>query len=295
MGARIVEEDFRKQNYYSYAMFQQEFYTTEYDACDTTTEWEATMAPGTYYFAMTAFDAENNEENRVDSIILATRNDPGPWRSETVQLVEALSRTLHQVESRVAAERTRERRRPGCQPVRDLAPLTHPHHLLADGVKRAAERLGRGAEAYAIHAGGQELPMHDSRFDPGFAVHYAVEANPGRHTIGSQMYYEMYRLWKKDKSLPRPWLMYRKKSKYKVSEKKAIEAAACSKFMNVLNGAGGCAFGAQIGTDRIANQRRAIDAGQRAGVHQHSKPVQYLFRGPCCSIDILSLPRLGGS
>jgi len=123
--------------------------------------------------------------------------------------------------------------------------------ILADGVKKASEKIGKGSDQYAIHAGGQELPMHDSRFDPGFAVHYAVEANPGRHTIGSQMYYEMYRLWKKDKSLPRPWLIYRKKSKYKVTENKAIEAAACSKFMNVLNCAGGCAFGAQIGVDRV--------------------------------------------
>jgi aldehyde:ferredoxin oxidoreductase len=123
--------------------------------------------------------------------------------------------------------------------------------LLADGVKKASERIGKNADRYAIHAGGQELPMHDSRFDPGFAVHYAVEATPGRHTIGSQMYYEMFRLWTKDKSLPRPWPVYLKKSKYNVTQKKAIEAAACSKFMNVLNGAGGCAFGAQIGVDRV--------------------------------------------
>jgi aldehyde:ferredoxin oxidoreductase len=123
--------------------------------------------------------------------------------------------------------------------------------ILADGVKKASELIGKESDRFAIHAGGQELPMHDSRFDPGFAVHYAVEANPGRHTIGSQMYYEMFRLWTKDKSLPRPWLIYRKTSKYKVTEKKAVEAAACSKFMNVLNSAGGCAFGAQIGTDRF--------------------------------------------
>ncbi|MBC2716895.1 MAG: aldehyde ferredoxin oxidoreductase family protein [Desulfobacteraceae bacterium] len=123
--------------------------------------------------------------------------------------------------------------------------------VLADGVKVASEKIGKGSDQYAIHAGGQELPMHDSRFDPGFAVHYAVEATPGRHTVGSQSYYEMFRLWKKDKSLPGIWLMYRKKSKYKVTEKKAIHAAACSKFVNVLNGAGGCVFGAQIGVDRV--------------------------------------------
>ncbi len=123
--------------------------------------------------------------------------------------------------------------------------------ILADGVKKASEKIGKNSDQYAIHAGGQELPMHDSRFDPGFAVHYAVEATPGRHTIGSQMYYEMFRLWKKDKALPGIWLMYRKQSKYKVTEKKAIHAAASSKFVNVLNGAGGCVFGAQIGVDRV--------------------------------------------
>jgi len=123
--------------------------------------------------------------------------------------------------------------------------------VLADGVKKAAERIGKDSDRYAIHAGGQELPMHDSRFDPGFAVHYAVEPTPGRHTIGSQIYYEMYRLWKKEKHLPGAWLMYRKSSKYRTDDKKAVMAAACSKFINVLNGAGGCAFGAMIGVDRV--------------------------------------------
>ncbi len=123
--------------------------------------------------------------------------------------------------------------------------------ILADGVKKAAERIGKGAHQYAIHSGGQELPMHDSRFDPGFAVHYSVEPTPGRHTIGSQMYYEMYRLWKKDKTLPKPWLMYRKAGKYRATQKKAKMAAACSNFVNVLNGAGGCAFGAFLGADRM--------------------------------------------
>lgn len=123
--------------------------------------------------------------------------------------------------------------------------------ILADGVKKAAERIGKGSDQYAMHAGGQELPMHDSRFDPGFALHYTVEPTPGRHTIGSQIYYEMYRLWKRDKTLPKPWLMYRKKSKYKATEKMAAEAVASSQFVNVLNGAGGCAFGAFIGVDRF--------------------------------------------
>ena len=36
-----------------------------------------------------------------------------------------------------------------------------------------------------MHAGGQELPMHDPKSDPGYGVHYIVEPTPGRHTVGS--------------------------------------------------------------------------------------------------------------
>jgi len=123
--------------------------------------------------------------------------------------------------------------------------------LLADGSRRAAARIGRGAEAYAVHAGGQELPMHDGRNDPGFNVHYSVEATPGRHTVGAQLYYEMFQLWKRIPGLPRPPLFYHKNRKYIADEEKAIMAAACSKFMNVANGAGLCLFGLFLGAARI--------------------------------------------
>jgi len=146
--------------------------------------------------------------------------------------------------------------------------------ILADGVKKAAERIGKDSDQYAMHAGGQELPMHDSRFDPGFALHYTVEPTPGRHTIGSQIYYEMYRLWKRDNTLPKPWLIYRKKSKYTVSAKKAAEAAACSRFMNVLNGAGGCAFGAMIGVDRFP-----IFEWLNAATGWNMTPLEYMAIG----------------
>lgn len=69
--------------------------------------------------------------------------------------------------------------------------------LLADGSKVAAKKIGKNSMQYAIQAGGQELAMHDGRNDPGFALHNCVEPTPGRHTIGSQLYYEMFQLWKK--------------------------------------------------------------------------------------------------
>ncbi|MEM5774430.1 MAG: aldehyde ferredoxin oxidoreductase C-terminal domain-containing protein, partial [Anaerolineaceae bacterium] len=39
--------------------------------------------------------------------------------------------------------------------------------LLADGTKRAAQRLNGSSPDGAIHAGGQEISMHDPRLDPG--------------------------------------------------------------------------------------------------------------------------------
>jgi aldehyde:ferredoxin oxidoreductase len=123
--------------------------------------------------------------------------------------------------------------------------------LLADGVKRAARQIGKGAAKMAINAGGQELAMHDGRYDPGFAVHNVVEPTPGRHTIGSYMYYEMFQLWRPMPDLPDPSLLYFKGSKYRANREKAIMAAACSQYMNVINGAGCCLFGALLGAHRI--------------------------------------------
>jgi len=124
--------------------------------------------------------------------------------------------------------------------------------LLADGVKAAAQRIGRGSEHYAVHSGGQEPAMHDSRNDPGFGLHYAVEPTPGRHTIGSLLYYEMFQLWHKVKGVPRPPArFYPKAKKYQPCQENAEMAVANSKFKMVIDGAGVCLFGAFLGVQRM--------------------------------------------
>ncbi|MGQ9674513.1 MAG: aldehyde ferredoxin oxidoreductase family protein [Chloroflexota bacterium] len=55
---------------------------------------------------------------------------------------------------------------------------------LADGVKMAAERIGKGAERFAMHVQGQELPMHDPKFYPGMGTIYHIDDAPGRHMHG---------------------------------------------------------------------------------------------------------------
>lgn len=58
--------------------------------------------------------------------------------------------------------------------------------LLAQGVKKAAEKIGKGSEKYAMHVGGQELPAHDPKAGFHFATTYRMDATPGRHTQGGE-------------------------------------------------------------------------------------------------------------
>jgi aldehyde:ferredoxin oxidoreductase len=46
--------------------------------------------------------------------------------------------------------------------------------VLADGVRRAAERIGNGAEQFAMHVKGLEVPMHEPRGKQGVALSYAT-------------------------------------------------------------------------------------------------------------------------
>ena len=52
---------------------------------------------------------------------------------------------------------------------------------LALGVKKAAEIIGGGAEKYAFHIKGSELPLHDGRGKTGMALGYAVSSTGADH------------------------------------------------------------------------------------------------------------------
>lgn len=58
--------------------------------------------------------------------------------------------------------------------------------VLADGVQRAAQRIGKGSEQYAMHVKGQEVPMHDPKLAPALATTYLMDATPARHTQGNE-------------------------------------------------------------------------------------------------------------
>ncbi len=53
--------------------------------------------------------------------------------------------------------------------------------VLANGVARAAQQIGRGADAFAMQVHGQELPMHEPRLKQGLGVGYAVSPTGADH------------------------------------------------------------------------------------------------------------------
>ena len=57
--------------------------------------------------------------------------------------------------------------------------------ILADGCKKASEKIGKGSEKYAITSMGQELGMHDSKFSRSYGLAYTFDPTPGKHTNAS--------------------------------------------------------------------------------------------------------------
>jgi aldehyde:ferredoxin oxidoreductase len=53
--------------------------------------------------------------------------------------------------------------------------------VLAEGVRRAAEKIGKGSNRFALHVKGKELPMHDPRGKTGLALAYAVSPTGADH------------------------------------------------------------------------------------------------------------------
>ena len=55
-------------------------------------------------------------------------------------------------------------------------------NILAEGVARAAKEIGKGAEEFALHVKGMEIPMHEPRYKQGLGIGYAISPNGADHT-----------------------------------------------------------------------------------------------------------------
>jgi aldehyde:ferredoxin oxidoreductase len=120
--------------------------------------------------------------------------------------------------------------------------------ILADGVKRAAEKIGRGSERFAIHCGGVEAPMHDPKFDPGFMVSYFCEPTPGRHTISSYQYLDLQALHKQFSRARKTAAVTTRKRRFD-SRDKGEMLSVDSFYKMLVDCAGACFFGTQVGAD----------------------------------------------
>ncbi len=119
--------------------------------------------------------------------------------------------------------------------------------LLADGVKVAAEKIGKGAEQYAVHCGGIEAPMHDPKIDPGFFISYSLLPAPGRHTVTGYLVREVQELEKLFPGTPKVPRLVSRKSRLTRTNERIGEMAVGTFFKMLMDCAGICLFGTQVG------------------------------------------------
>jgi aldehyde:ferredoxin oxidoreductase len=100
--------------------------------------------------------------------------------------------------------------------------------VLAEGTWRASKKIGKGAEAFAMHVHGSEVPMHDPKFSPGLATTYQMDATPARHTQGHEDMPPIFDGWPAH-------------DKYKWDGKGDLHKK-CSEMIHIVNAAGVCIF-----------------------------------------------------
>jgi len=126
--------------------------------------------------------------------------------------------------------------------------------LLADGVKIAAEKIGKGADRYAVHIGGQELPMHDPRNTPGYGTTYCTDATPARHMQGGSAYLESNMLI--------PGVPFKMLEKYTYTGKGEAHRFM-SNLSHIVNSSGLCYFAVWVyGVQMIPQFMEYVTGGQ---------------------------------
>jgi aldehyde:ferredoxin oxidoreductase len=121
-------------------------------------------------------------------------------------------------------------------------------NVLADGVKIAAQRLGKDAEQFAVHCGGVEPPMHDAKFDPGLGITYHCEPAPGRHTVAALQYLDLQCLERQFHRAGKIPFVSTREQRYASHDKGEVIAVGAF-YKMLVDAAGVCLFGTQTGGD----------------------------------------------
>jgi len=146
--------------------------------------------------------------------------------------------------------------------------------VLADGVRLAAERLGKDTTEYAIHIGGQELPMHDPKYAPSYATSYTIDATPGRHTQGSSNSSEG-----EDQKMENT-LCQAKNAAGICLFAEAIDADGLSQFLTAVTGHTYTAEAVYEVGERISNIRQAFNIREGINPLERHVPDRVLGRLP---------------
>ena len=118
--------------------------------------------------------------------------------------------------------------------------------VFADGIRKAAEKIGPKAEPFAMELGGEELPMHDPKLQPEYFATYKLDPTPARHTLYNGR-------------PTSPWGVPRPPSDIKQASGRAPHHKGASEYMHVVNGVGTCMFIAFVGPNhRIPEWLNAV-------------------------------------
>ena len=112
--------------------------------------------------------------------------------------------------------------------------------ILAEGAMRASAEIGRGSEQFAMHVGGEMVPMHDPRCTPGWGATYVSDPAPARHVRGGTAFVESGPV---NETLYRALGLPTKVEKYNPEGKGKMHAVLAG-WQHLVNSSGMCLFGA---------------------------------------------------
>jgi len=112
--------------------------------------------------------------------------------------------------------------------------------ILAEGAMRASAEIGNGSEQFAMHVGGEMVPMHDPRCTPGWGATYVSDPAPARHVRGGTAFVESGPV---NETLYQALGLPTKVDKYN-PEGKGKMHAVLGGYQHLVNSSGMCLFGA---------------------------------------------------
>ncbi len=170
--------------------------------------------------------------------------------------------------------------------------------ILAEGAMRASAQIGKGSEQFAMHVGGEMVPMHDPRCTPGWGATYVSDPAPARHVRGGTAFVESGPV---NESLYRALGLPTKVEKYNPEGKGQMHAVLAG-WQHLVNTSGMCLFAADALAFSLIDFMKAvtgwdlsydelIKTGQRISTILHAFNLREGFKPP----DFTIPPRVAGN